>query len=176
MKLKNLDHGSSLRLPLCLVATTVVAGLGAGTPVLADEVDQCIAGLQAAYEQPQQFSQEGEITCPAAETVGSPPKIRRNNRSGSITFTAPPGSVVQNSITVLNMSQSNGQYGAPSISTDGRTVTVPIACYGGDPGEGRSWQRIRISGVTVQVPTQEMLRSWVLQCVRCVAEKHCPQT
>ncbi|MGY3236652.1 hypothetical protein ACVMAJ_003542 [Bradyrhizobium sp. USDA 4448] len=120
------------------------------TPVaLADEIDQCMAGLQAAYESPQQFSQEGEITCPAGDVVGFPPRIRRDNRSGAVTYTAPAGMIIQNrsldAIAVDNISQNNGRFGQPTISADNRTVTVPIACDGKGPGEGRAWQNIRIS-------------------------------
>lgn len=39
--------------------------------VWADEIDQCMTNLQAAYESPQQFTQEGEITCPAGMSLAS---------------------------------------------------------------------------------------------------------
>jgi hypothetical protein len=79
-----------------------------------------------------------------------------------------------NSIAIQNVSQNNGRYGMPSISADGRTVTVPIACDGKGPGEGRAWQKIVVSGVILRVPSQDDLKSWVIQCVKCTAEKNCP--
>jgi hypothetical protein len=143
-----------------------------------DEIDQCMANEQAAFEAPQKFTQQGEITCPSGDIVGFPPRIRRNDRSGSVTYTAPEGTIIQNrsigSITIENVSQSNGSYGSPSISSDGRTVTVPIACNGKGPGEGRAWQNIRISGMIVRQPTPDVLKKWAIQCVRCVVEKNCP--
>ncbi|WP_143273798.1 hypothetical protein [Bradyrhizobium canariense] len=146
--------------------------------VWADEIDQCMTNLQAAYESPQQFTQEGEITCPAGDVVGFPPRIRRNDRSGAVTYMAPPGTIIQNrsidAISVDNISQNNGRYGQPSISADNRTVTVPISCDGKGPGEGRAWQNIRIRGVIIRQPAAENIKSWAIQCVRCVAEKNCP--
>jgi hypothetical protein len=143
-----------------------------------DEIDDCMARKQATEEAPQQFTQAGDVTCPAGDVVGFPPRTRRNDRSGSVGYTAPEGRVIRNrsinAITINNVSQNNGRYGTPSISPDGRTVTVPIACDGKGPGEGRSWQNIEISGVTVHVPTQEEMKSWAIQCVRCVAEGNCP--
>jgi hypothetical protein len=167
----------AFRLRWVLVLTTV--GLVfTSWPATSDEIDQCIAQKQAAAESPQQFTQAGEITCPAGDVVGFPPRIRRNDRSGAVTYTAPSGMVIRNrsidAITVNNVSQNNGRYGTPSISADGRTVTVPIACDGKGPGEGRSWQNIQISGVIIHVPTQDEIKSWAIQCVRCVAEKNCP--
>ncbi|MGY2811967.1 hypothetical protein [Bradyrhizobium sp. USDA 4506] len=144
-----------------------------------DEIDQCMADQQAAYESPQQFTQEGEITCPAGDVVGFPPRIRRDDRSGAVTYTAPAGTIIQNrsldAITVENISQNNGRYGQPKISADNRTVTVPVACDGKGPGEGRAWQNIRIRGVIIRQPTAENLKTWAIQCVRCVAEKNCPR-
>lgn len=143
-----------------------------------DEIDQCMAQLQAVYETPQQFTQQGEITCPSGDIVGFPPRPRRNNRSGSVSYTAPQDFIISNrainSITIENVSQNNGRYGSPSISSDGRTVTVPISCDGKGPGEGRSWQNIRISGVIVRQPTADVLKSWAIQCARCMVEKNCP--
>lgn len=158
------------------ILTTVSIVLASG-PARPDEIDQCIADKQAAAESPQQFTQAGEITCPAGDIVGFPPRVRRNDRSGSVTYTAPAGTVIRNrsidAITVNNVSQNNGRYGTPAISADGRTVTVSIACDGKGPGEGRSWQNIEISGVIIHVPTQDDMKSWAIQCVRCVAEKNC---
>jgi hypothetical protein len=158
----------------------VVALLGSTSTIAArsDEIDQCMAKKQTEFEAPQQFTQGGEITCPAGDVVGFPPRIRRNERSGAVAYTAPQGYVIQNraidSITVQNVSQNNGRYGAPSISADGRIVTVPIACDGKGPGEGRSWQQINIAGVINRSPTQDDIKSWAIQCVRCVAQKDCP--
>jgi hypothetical protein len=158
------------------VLTTVWLALASG-PVTSDEIDQCIAQKQTAAESPQQFTQAGEITCPAGDIVGLPPRIRRNNRDGAVTYTAPVGTIICNrsidAITVNNVSQNNGRYGTPSISPDGRTVTVPIVCDGKGPGEGRSWQNIQVSGVIIHVPTQDDMKSWAIECVRCVAEKNC---
>ncbi len=163
------------KLAIVTFFTIVAAATG---PARSDEIDRCIAQRQAAYEAPQQFTQQGEISCPAGDIVGFPPRIRRNDRSGSVTYTAPEGTIILNrsinSITIENVSQNNGRYGTPSISSDGRTVTVPLACDGKGPGEGRSWQNIRISGVIVRQPTSDILKSWAIQCVRCLAEKNCP--
>jgi hypothetical protein len=149
----------------------------ANVPARADEIDQCIADKQAAAEAPQQFTQPGEITCPAGDVVGFPPRIRRNDRSGTVSYTSPEGTIIRNrsidAITVTNVSQNNGSYGTPSISGDGRTVTVPIACNGKGPGEGRSWQNIQISGVFIHAPTPEDMKNWAIECVRCVAERNC---
>jgi hypothetical protein len=162
---------SKLLFGFILLLTTV--------PVRSDEIDQCVARRQAEFEAPQQFSQGGEITCPAGDVVGFPPRIRRNDRSGAVTYTAPSGFVIQNnsigSISVQNVSQNNGRYGAPSISADGRTVTVSIACDGKGPGEGRSWQNINIAGVIIKSPTQNDIKTWAIQCVRCVAQNNCPK-
>ena len=124
------------------------------TSAVADEVDQCMLQQQAAYEAPQQFTQYGEITCPSGDIVGFPPRIRRSDRKGSVSYTAPEGTIIQDrslkSIVIENVSQNNGSYGSPSISSDARTVSVPIACAGKGPGVGRSWQHIRVSGVIVR--------------------------
>jgi hypothetical protein len=163
------------QLAIVVLLSMVAAAI---SPVLSDEVDQCMAQKQTVYEAPQQFTQQGEITCPAGDIVGFPPRIRRDDRSGSVAYTAPAGSIILNrsinSIKIENVSQNNGRYGTPSISGDGRTVAVPIACDGKGPGEGRSWQEIRISGVIVRQPTSDDIKSWAIQCVRCVAEKNCP--
>jgi hypothetical protein len=49
-----------------------------GDVARSDEIDQCIAKKQTAFEAPQQFAQDGEITCPAGDIVGFPPRIRRD--------------------------------------------------------------------------------------------------
>jgi hypothetical protein len=161
-----------LSAPVLLLAVSTIAAQS-------DEIDQCLAKKQADYEAPQQFTQGGDITCPAGDIVGFPPRIRRNDRSGSVSYAAPDGYVIQNkainSITIENVSQNNGKYGAPSISADGKTVSVPIACDGKGPGEGRAWQEIKISGVVIRSPSQDNIKSWAIECVKCVNEKSCPQ-
>jgi len=174
---------SAVRHPRVRAATRTLLAMTAylcisSTAGRSDEIDDCMTRKQATAESPEQFTQAGEVTCPAGDVVGFPPRIRRNDRSGSVGYTAPEGRVIRNrsinSITINNVSQNNGKYGTPSISADGRTVTVPISCDGKGPGEGRSWQNIQISGATVHVPTQEEMKSWAIQCVRCVAERNCP--
>jgi hypothetical protein len=144
----------------------------------ADEIDDCVANSQKQYEAPQAFAQPAEVTCPAGDVVGFPPRIRKNDRSSVATYTAPAGHIIENkavqSIVIENVSQNDGSYGSPSISRDGASVSVPIACNGKGPGEGRSWQNIVIRGAIIRSPPLEQLKSWVIQCTKCAASKNCP--
>lgn len=163
-------------LPLLFVMTAVV------TPSIAraDEVDECIARKQTAYEDPRSFEQLGEITCAAADVVGFPPRIRRNDERGSLTYRAPSGYTIRNqsisSIAIVNLSQNNGSYGSPSIAPDGASVTVPLACSGKGVGEGRAWQHIKITGTIVRLPPNDLLKQWGIECVKCVARQDCRPT
>jgi len=143
----------------------------------ADEIDACMSNLQKQYEAPQEFSQPGEITCGSADVVGFPPRIRRHDASGSVSFTAPDGMVIRNrsvnAIQIENVSQNNGRFGSPSVSADNRTVTVPISCDGKGIGEGRAWQSIKIHGTIVKLPTPNDQKSWAIICVKCVAAGTC---
>lgn len=172
-------HKFSHRLLTMTTAFLIISSPNIIEKAKADEIDDCVSRLQSVFESSQQFSQEGEITCPAGDIVGFPPRIRRNDRSGVVAYTAPDGRTIVdrsiNSINVINVSQNNGRFGTPSISSDRRTVSVPVSCDGKGPGEGRSWQKIQIQGSTIRNPTQDDLKSWILQCVRCVADKSCPR-
>jgi hypothetical protein len=143
----------------------------------ADELDDCVANSQKQYEAPQSFAQPAEVTCPDGDVVGFPPRIRKNNRSAVATYTAPAGYIIENkavqSIIIENVSQNDGSYGSPTISNDGTTVSVPIACNGKNPTEGRSWQNIVIRGTVVRNPTIEQLKNWVIQCTKCIGARNC---
>jgi hypothetical protein len=163
------------------VTKYVLAGaaiLHVSTITRADEVDECLAKLQKAHEELQTFEQTGEITCPAGDVVGFPPQIRRNDRAGVVTYAAPTGFIIRNqsisSVQIENVSQNDGSYGSPSIAPDGGSVTIPIACKGKNPTEGRSWQHIRVTGTIIRVATSDMIKDWAVQCVRCVARRNCP--
>jgi hypothetical protein len=136
-----------------------------------------MAKLQKENEEARTFEQVGEITCPSGDVVGFPPRNRRNDRSSTISFAAPAGFAIKNdsinSVSIENVSQNNGSFGRPTITSDGSTVSVPIACNGKGVGEGRSWQHIKISGTIVRVPRPEDIKSWAIKCVRCMADKSC---
>jgi len=165
------------RYPNWFASPLVLFFLIAYSPARSDELDACMAKLQKANEDAQTFERVGEITCPAGDVVGFPPRVRRNDRSSVVSFAAPPGFGIKNdsvdSISIQDVSQNNGSFGRPTISKDGTTVSVPIACNGKSPGEGRSWQNIKISGTIVKVPRAEDIKSWAIQCVRCIADKNC---
>jgi hypothetical protein len=170
-------HTSKLRGCYMVVSIAFIGLIVSISQAWADEVDDCLARLQKAYESPQAFSQDGEITCPPGDIVGFPPRVRRDDRSGAVMYKAPPGYVIENkavgSIGIANISQNNGSIAPATISGDGTTVAVPISCTGKGPGEGRAWQQVRITGVIVRLPSTEMIKTWALQCVRCVANKSC---
>jgi hypothetical protein len=142
-----------------------------------DEIDDCIAKEQRAYEQPQQFSTQGDITCPAGDISGFPPRLRRHDRQGTVSFTAPAGFVIENraisSVVVQVVSSNNGTTGSPSLSPDARTITVPISCQGRGPGEGRAWHSVRVVGSIVRNAPPEMQKRWAIECVRCLVGKSC---
>lgn len=145
----------------------------------ADEIDECMSNLQKQFEAPQEFSQPGEVTCGSADVVGFPPRIRRHDASGNVSFTAPDGMVIRNqslnAIQIENISQNNGRFGSPSISADNRTVTVPVSCDGKGIGEGRAWQSIKIHGTIVKLPTTNDQKNWAITCVKCIAAGACPK-
>ncbi|WFU40135.1 hypothetical protein QA640_38965 [Bradyrhizobium sp. CB82] len=160
-------------------AGLVVAIVLSPTISRSDEVDECLAREQKAYENPQTFEQRGEITCGAADVVGLPPRVRTHDASSAVSYKAPPGFIIRNqaitSIQVENVSQSNGSYGSPTISPDGSTVIVPIACSGKGIGQGRAWQEVVVRGTIVRVASTEQIKQWAVQCVKCVARQDCPR-
>ncbi|MDA9420991.1 hypothetical protein [Bradyrhizobium sp. CCBAU 53380] len=164
---------------LILAAGSVLAIVLNPTISRSDEVDECLGREQKAYETPQAFEQRGEITCGSADVVGIPPRVRTHDASSVVSYKAPPGFAIRNqaitSIQIENISQSNGSYGSPTISPDGSTVTVPIACTGKGIGQGRAWQEIVVRGTIVRVASTEQIKQWAVQCVKCVSRQDCPR-
>jgi len=136
----------------------------------ADAIDDCIALKQQNFEARQTFIQSGSVTCPSGDIVGFPPRSRKHNRNGTITYTAPTGYVIEdksvNSIVIENVSSNNGTHGAVNINAEKTSVSVQISCSGKSVGQGRAWQNINIKGAIVQAPSTEQIKQWVLQCVR----------
>ncbi|MGI9487357.1 MAG: hypothetical protein ACR2RF_16065 [Geminicoccaceae bacterium] len=146
-------------------------------PAFTDEIDNCIEKKQTEFEDPQNFSQKGNVTCPAGDVVGVIPRTRKHDRNGTVSYIAPDGYQIENksitSVQVSVVSSNNGGNGSASISENGKTASVDIYCRGKPPGQGRAWHEIVLSGTIIRVPNTDALKTWVLDCVRCVGTGTC---
>ncbi|HEV7693311.1 MAG TPA: hypothetical protein VGO52_20925 [Hyphomonadaceae bacterium] len=99
-----------------------------------------------------------EITCPAADLVGFPPRERKNNRSRLQEFRPPPGYrfVNEGAITpiIRTTSNINGGHDSPVFKDGMRAMDVALRCRGEGLGQGRTWHHIELTATIEPDPTR----------------------
>lgn len=137
-----------------------------------DALEDCLDIKEKENTVVKNFTQPGEVTCPAGDVVGFPPRSRKHNRSGTVTFRAPDGYKILNvgvgSVRINNISSNQGTYGQLSISQNNTVASVSISCNGKSPGQGRSWQKVEIVGQISKSPAPEDYKKWVLECAKAI--------
>lgn len=160
MKLVNVANNTVL----CLFISSLTA-----QSLFADEIDNCIAAKQAAFEQPKAFSKSGKVTCPSGDIVGFPPRSRKHDRNSTLTYNTPDGFVLKNtginSVSATPLSSNNGYVRAVDVKSN-TEVSVDFGCRGKSPGQGRAWQEVKLQGTIVREASQDQLKDWIIQCVR----------
>lgn len=96
--------------------------------------------------EPQPFEVAGRVECQPAQLFGRD----RERNTDAVVYQAPRGFKIVNesvsSVRVQDVSAVNGSIGPVEISEDGTRLSVAIGCRGGNIGEGRGWQSIRVVG------------------------------
>ncbi|WP_417688561.1 hypothetical protein [Roseibium sp.] len=112
------------------------------------------------------ISSNGNVTCPAGDVVGFPPRERKHNRSARISVQAGGGRIICSHVVpeVNEKSNNGGRRGNFEFSPDNTGVSIAIACNGAGIGQGRRWYDADLVAHSCLRIDQDMILDATLEC------------
>lgn len=131
-------------------------------------VRQCVRGELSQFQQtgPIRVEATGEVTCPAGDIVGFPPRFRTHDRRSTIVIKAGEGRVFcPDSVPVLEGESNNGGIrGNFTLNQQKTEISMPIGCNGAQVSQGRRWYKGTLSAYSCPMVTEEVILNLTLKC------------
>lgn len=134
----------------------------------AELIRQCVRGELSDFQRtgPLRVEATGEVTCPAGDIVGFPPRLRTHDRGSVIVVKAGEGRVLcPDSIPIIeNESNNGGTRGNFDYNQSKTEVSMSIGCNGAQASQGRRWYKATLVATSCPMVTQEVVLNLTLRC------------
>lgn len=131
----------------------------------ADAFDDCVDKKIADFKKIEDFSRDGKVRCEGGGLNG-----KSDTKESKVSFSAAPGYQLVGNITIKDVSNNRGKYGAAVYEKDATgkvvKVEVPISCSSPSKRFGPgAWMQIKISGKVELPPSEKDLKSIFKSCI-----------
>jgi hypothetical protein len=157
------------RLPLLATLGWLSISTAFANDTRRDVVEACardrVQQMQLSQKRERPLAVRGSVTCPAADVVGFPPRVRRHDRQSILAipdegqWTRCPGTDPH----IRELSNVRGRI-AQLPEESGYIVKYRISCTGARLGEGRAWMEAEISVEACPIVTAEKHVQAVIEC------------